>query len=131
MGVVFHADGSGGAVGHEHGDGQRHNAAGALFAQSVPAVEQAPDASDARGPRNGESISIDFGALFAEAGISHSLFGGDQCELAGGIKALGLNSCELVFDNCRIDGSRKVDRDVVFFLPVVVECFDTGRAGES
>ena len=51
--------GSGRAVGHQHGYGHGQDAAGALFPQGVPGIQQGPDAADAGGEGDGQAVVVD------------------------------------------------------------------------
>ena len=121
-GLEFHADGSRRAIGHEHGNGQRHDPARAFLLERVPGVEQSPDSADSGGPGDGCPFRV--GLL--EACVGHGFTSGDESELARGVEAFGLDPLEVVGHDLWVDLGCEVHGEAVFLRPVVVHRVDAG-----
>ena len=99
------ADVGGGGVGHQHRDGQRADAAGALLLLDVPVAEQRLQTADAGGDRHAEPFAIDRVVLLqAEAGVAPGLQGGDDAELGRAVQPAGLDPLQHLG---RIDGGAR------------------------
>ena len=122
-GAQVQADRGGDAVGHQHGNGHGQDAAGALFAQGVPGVQEGPDAADAGGEGHGEPVVVDFG----DAGVGPGLAGGDDAELRGRVHALGLDPAQDLKGRGGCAGG-EVDGQFVLGNPVVLEGVRAGDA---
>ena len=113
-------------VGHQHRNRQRHDTARSLLAQRVPGVQQRPDAADARGPVDAETLGSDLG----RTGVLPGLAGGDHRELRRGVEALGLVTGEhLLRADGRLGG--EVHGDLVLLDPVVLQRARSGLACEQ
>ena len=125
-GLEVHGDGCCVAVGHEHRNGHGEDAAGALFAEGVPCVEEGPHATDAGAEGYAGAFGVDFfcgvGVGAGESCVFPCFACGDEGELARGIQALCFYLGEAAgFEGGHGELACNVYGQVVFLDPGVVE----------
>ncbi len=131
LGVDLQADVGRGAVGHEHGNGVRGDAAYALLLQHVVLVEQGDHAADAGGDDRSQTLGLDLlvlTGLAGEAGVRPRLAGRDQRELRRAVQLAGERPGQYL---AGVDGREGRDPDGQFGETFALERLDAGTAGHQ
>ena len=123
------ADVGGSGVGHQHRDGQRTDAAGALLLLDVPVAQQGVQTADPGGDGHAEPFPVDrIVFLEAEAGVAPRLHGSDHAELGRAVQPAGLDPLQHLG---RIDGGARGDPHRQIVGPGLLDLAHTGTAREQ
>ena len=120
-------------VGHEHRHGHGQDAAGTLFTEGIPGVEEGPHTANAGTEGDTGTEGIDFFSRFGigagETCIFPCLAGCNEGKLSRGVEALSFDLGEAAgFEGLNGKLAGDVDRQVVFLNPGLINRGDTGNA---